>query len=518
MPVASARMGPMIFVSLTVEILRSRPAIVFWFAALAQAALWTLVPAIFYSAPPGDLPETLAVGREFQLGTYLGPPLAFWLAELAFRVGGMTGVYALSQACVVVAYWAVFALGRAIVGERHAALAVLLMVGIAAFTVPTPDFGPAMLALPLWALALLHYWRAVGEGQRRYWLLAALDIGLLLLTTYAGLVLFGLVLVFTLASERGRASLNAIDPWIAAIIVIVVLFPHLLWLESDGDALLPTLARLHSAQAADQNLFALLRLAAAFLLAHAGLALLVAIAFHWGSARRADAPEIVRKSVDPFARQFVLFFAFAPALAATIIAVLAGRATPVGGTGPLLVLSGLALIVAAPDRIGLNRQGLLNFAWASLLIAPPALAAIAVVMLPRTLAVDVRAAQPAQAMGQFFAENFQRRTGHPLAIVAGDPRIAALVALGAQSRPSVYLDATPERSPWVSAKDVLQKGAVVVWPADDTAGTPPPAIRQRFPDLVPELPHGFARGVQGRMPLMRIGWGADPMRYNDVGS
>ena len=66
----------------------SRPALVFWIAALAQAALWTLVPTLFYSAPPGDLPIVLAIGHEFQLGTHLGPPLAFWLAEVAFRLAG----------------------------------------------------------------------------------------------------------------------------------------------------------------------------------------------------------------------------------------------------------------------------------------------------------------------------------------------------------------------------------------------------------------------------------------------
>jgi hypothetical protein len=29
---------------------------------------------------------------------------------------------------------------------------------------------------------------------------------------------------------------------------------------------------------------------------------------------------------------------------------------------------------------------------------------------------------------------------------------------------------------------------------------------ERFPDLVAEVPHGFARPVQGRLPLIRIGW------------
>src|SRR5471032_765333 len=192
------------YVSLIIEFLRGRPAVVFWTAALSQAVLWTLMPALFYSAPPGEVPLLLAIGHEFVLGSYLGAPLAFWLGEIAFRIGGAFGLYALAQACIVVAYWAVFTLGRAIVGTRHAVLGVLLMVGIAAFTVPSPDFGPAVLAAPLWALAVLHYWRAIGEGKRGSWFLLALFLGLLSLASYVGVILVALMILFTLATGRGR--------------------------------------------------------------------------------------------------------------------------------------------------------------------------------------------------------------------------------------------------------------------------------------------------------------------------
>ena len=108
----------MLYVSIFVELLRSRPALAVWIAALAQAALWFLVPTLFYAGPPGDVPFVLAIGNELQLGTYLGPPLAFWLAEGAYVAAGnsLFGVYLLSQICVVVTYYAVFALGRSIVG------------------------------------------------------------------------------------------------------------------------------------------------------------------------------------------------------------------------------------------------------------------------------------------------------------------------------------------------------------------------------------------------------------------
>ena len=141
----------MFYVPLYVELLRSRPLLVFWPAALVQAAIWIAVPMVFYSAPPEGLAQLLAIGHELRFDAGVGPPLAYWLAEIAFRGAGMFGVYVLAQICVVATYWCVFALGRAIAGPTHAAMAVLLMVGISLLTVPSPDFGPPILAMALWA-------------------------------------------------------------------------------------------------------------------------------------------------------------------------------------------------------------------------------------------------------------------------------------------------------------------------------------------------------------------------------
>jgi hypothetical protein len=71
-------------VSIIVELLRVRPALAVWMAAAMQAVIWTIVPTVFFSSPPGNVPAVLAIGHQFQLGSYLGPPLALWLAEIAF--------------------------------------------------------------------------------------------------------------------------------------------------------------------------------------------------------------------------------------------------------------------------------------------------------------------------------------------------------------------------------------------------------------------------------------------------
>ena len=497
----------MLTVSIFVELLRSRPALAVWIAALTQAALWFLVPALFYSGPPGDVPFVLAIGSELQLGTYLGPPLAFWLAEGAFVLTGnrLAGVYLLSQICVVVTYWAVFSLGRLIVGAQHAALAVLMMVGISTFTVPTPEFGPVILTMALWSLILLHYWRAVSEGRRGYWVALAVEIGLLFLTTYAGLLLFGVLALFTAANRRARAAMRSTDPWLASLVAVIVLFPHLLWLSETGEGLMARLARLRSPESVVDNFNAWLRQIAYILAAHAGIAVLVSAWMGWPWARREPSPVIVREPVVPFGRQFVFYFATAPALAATIVAVLAGWPTPVGGIAPLVVLSGLAIVMLAGDGIELSHQHVVISAWFGLLLLPPVLAVLAVLLLP-WFGFDLNVNKPAREIARYFSESFERRTGTPLAIVAGDPRTAALVSLGSPSRPSLFLDATPERTPWVTFDDVKKRGAVVVWPTADTAGAPPPAIRERFPDMVPDATRVFERTFGGRLPVLRYGW------------
>ena len=167
-----------------------------------------------------------------------------------------------------------------------------------------------------------------------------------------------------------------------------------------------------------------------------------------------------------------------------------------------MVLSGLAMVLAAGDRVLLYRERLVSTAWLALLVAPPLLVVLGLLLVPWTLAVDVKIAQPANLQGSYFADTFQRRAGKPLAFVSGDARIAPLIALGAASRPRVFFAWAPQRSPWASAADVSAQGGLLVWPAADNVGSPPATLKSQFPAMVPEVPRVFAR----LLPLIRVGW------------
>ena len=494
------------FTSLIVELVRARPRLIFWIVVLAQAAVWLVLPWLLYGSPPGDVATVLAFGREYQVGTHLGPPAAFWLADIAFRLSGnhIFGVYLLSQLCFIVTFWALFKLSRAIVGAQQAVLAVLLTATITAFSFPGIEFGPLILARPLWALVLLHAWQIIGQGRRNAWFLLPVEIGLLLLTTPAAIPLLALLALVAASTARGRRAFASTDPLYAAVVVIVLVLPYAVWwLRADTTALppLPAIAELQD------RLFGWIGLLSGLLFALFGVALLVIANSRYLERKAEDAPIIYRPPLDPFARLFVYVFALVPPIALSLIAAFFGKDQVIGGDGIALLLSGLAVVVTAGDLIPLRRQQFLRSVWLVIMAAPIVVVLGTVFIQPWVGSADVGTSLPARDIGVFFGENFERRTGRPLASVAGDPQIATLIGFAAPSHPHVMLDATPQQTPWITLASFNATGGVVVWRAADTAGTPPADIVKRFPGLVPEVPRAFEHKVRGRQALLRIGWG-----------
>jgi hypothetical protein len=446
----------------------------------------------------------IAYGREYQVGTDLGPPLAFWLADIAFRAAGnnMFGVYLLAQLCSIVMFWSLYQLGRAIVGGQHAVLAVLLTMTVVTFGSPGVEFGPLVLARPLWALLLLHSWQLIGQNRRNAWFAWSIEAGLLLLTTSAAIGLLLLVAGFALATARGRRTLMSFDPLFALLVIIVLALPYLIWLIRADTLALPHWPALADLSARATHWVMLL---GGLLLAASGIVLLTVLNSAWFLPRPEEAPIIFRPPVDPLARNFVYVFAIGPALAGSLISGVFNLDRVAGGTGVALLMSGLAVIVASGDLVHLRRQRLLRWVWALAIIAPALMVTAATLFLPWTGGGEVATSLPATAIAHFFDDSFERRTNQRLRAVAGDAQLATLISLD-KARPHLFLDAAPERTPWLNLAKFYETGGVVVWRASDTVGTPPPDIAQRFPGLVPEVPRAFEWFVTGRQPLLRIGW------------
>ena len=357
-------------------------------------------------------------------------------------------------------------------------------------------------ARPLWALLLLHSWQILGRGRRNAWFAWSIEAGLLLLTTPAAAGLLLLIAGFVVTTVQGRRVLRSFDPLFALLVALVLALPYVIFvLRSDSVGLpaLPVLAEL-SARA-----WQWLALAGGLLLAISAVLVLVVLDAGWIGGSETDAPIIYRRPVPPLARDFVYCFAIAPSLAGSLISGLFGLPTVFGGSAVALTMVGLALVVVSGDLIYLRRQRLLRMVWAVAAAAPAVLVAGSAVVLPLTGDREVATAMPARDISRFFVESFERRTNQRLQAVAGDPQLASLISLG-RRRAHLFLDATPQRTPWLTAAKFAEGGGVVVWRAADTVGTPPPDIARRFPGLVPEVPRSFDWLINGRQPVLRIGW------------
>ena len=307
-----------------------------------------------------------------------------------------------------------------------------------------------MLARPLWALLLLHSWQLIGQNRRNAWFAWSIEAGLLLLTTSAAIGLLLLIAGFALATARGRRTLMSFDPLFALLVIVVLALPYLIWLIRADALALP-----HWPAVADLGGRALhwAALLGGLLLAMSGIVLLVVLNSGWFGRKPEDAPIIYRPPVDPLARDFVYFFAIAPALLGSLISGLFDLDGVAGGAGVALLMSGLAVIVATGDLVHLRRQRLLRSVWAAAIVAP-ALAVLATTLfLPWTGSGEVATSLPATAIARFFGDSFERRTNQPLRAVAGDAQLAGLIALDA-GRPHLFLDATPERTPWLTLAEI----------------------------------------------------------------
>jgi hypothetical protein len=466
--------------------------------------MWLAVALVFYRSPPGSLATLLAFGREYQVGTDLGPPLPVWLADIAYRAAGghMFGVYVLAELCEIATFVTLYHLARALVGSQQAVLAVLLTMTALAFSSPALDFGPLVLARPLWALLLLHSWQIIGQRRGNAWFAWSIEAGLLLLTTPAAVFLLSLLAVFAVATAGGRRTLRALDPLFALIVVAVLALPYAVWLMRAETLVLPTLPQISELSARALHAGWLL---GGLVLGAAAIPALTFLNTRLFAAKGDEAPIIYRPPVAPLARTFVYFFALAPALGAILISGLLGLDGVVGGTGVVLVMSGLAVVVAAGDLIAIRRARMLRMVWAAAVVAPAAGVVLAVLLLPWIGSGEIGTSMPARAISDFFDESFARRTNQRLRAVAGETQLASLITLHS-GRPHLFIDAEPGRTPWMTPARFSETGGVVVWRAADTAGTPPPEILKRFPGLVPEVPRAFEWLVNGRQGLLRIGW------------
>src|SRR5271170_5088729 len=114
-------------------------------------AVWTALPTLLYANLPLDLIEALIYGREWQLGYDKLPPLPWWLVEIMYRIfDADAAYYALAQISVIIAFVAVWATARKLVGATGALVSVLIIDGMHYLQYTAVKFNHDVIQLPFW--------------------------------------------------------------------------------------------------------------------------------------------------------------------------------------------------------------------------------------------------------------------------------------------------------------------------------------------------------------------------------
>jgi hypothetical protein len=341
-----------------------RPAAAFAAFAALHLAVWAALPRLLHLNPRPDLVEALTDGRDWQLDYDKLPPLPWWLAEAAYRLAGPDlAYYALPQIAVVAAFAIVWAMARPLAGALGALVAVLTIDGVHYLNYSAVKFNPGIIQLPLWALAGFAFHRALRQGRIADWTMLGAAIGLSLWTSYFLLALAAPLLLFLVVDRDARRTLATPGPYLALVVALVVMAPHLVWLAANGFPAFNALPQAASAYGWLDHLLRPLGFAVAqfaFLLP----ALFIGQSLFWPRGTAASPP-----SADAFDRRIVTLLAFAPPATMLALAAIAEPGTVAISGSPLWLFLGLWLVVVSPRTITTPRLKSIVISWAIIFAA-----------------------------------------------------------------------------------------------------------------------------------------------------
>lgn len=433
-----------------------RPERALWTLMAAQLAFWTLAPAFSHSAPPLDVVEMYAWGREGVVATFKHPNLPGLVLEGVRRITGVAGWpgYLVSQIFICTTFWAVFALGRELMDERRALAGVLMLTGVYFFSWTTPEFNHNVAQMPLWALIALFLWRAGTHAGLLNWILLGLFAGLSLWAKYSSAMVLAPAALWLVWDSEARKRLLTPGPWLALLVFIGVAAPQALWLVEYDFLPFEYAAR----RSGDGGPLAALEFLLTEIANHLPLIILIWAAGFFGKPADGAPPKPEQRAL-----RFLLLIGLGP-VALTVLAGVFGAGLRASWGMPMFNLSGLIIVALLSNKLSAARLG--RLAWgAGILIVVVSGLYFAHMRYGAAFTNDpLRGNWPQASVSRALEDAWSEETGGaPLRIVAGDIWTAGLVGMSDREPPSVLINGDLTISPWITHEGLRRAGALYVW-------------------------------------------------------
>jgi 4-amino-4-deoxy-L-arabinose transferase-like glycosyltransferase len=414
---------------------------------LGYAALWAVTASIAKAgiALQGDMAEAFALSREFSFGYVNQPPLINWITAAWFAVFPVApwSFYLLGCLNAALGMGAVWLAARYVVDGRRRVLAVALLGLTPIFTFHAATFNHNIVQLSLWPLVALSFLASIERPKLVFSFLFGLASGLAILAKhYAVLIVFACMLAVLLHPRR-NAYLRSPRPYLAAVVCLAVVAPHVHWLMANNFiSVREYVAWTHPADPTTA-----LRYVGAFA-AYLAPALLV-LWLVLPSTTRGTVWAILRGW--PPRRRVVACIALVPVILPLLVLPLAGIAPRVAWMYPAFFFAPLAVVAAPELTIGLRTVAAVVGSVAALALA------IAVVspalMIGNFLTAAPERQEPLAALADAATDAWRSRVGRPLTLVGGSQPLVWHVSFYSDDHPL----ATPSSARVTSDAETVER-------------------------------------------------------------
>jgi hypothetical protein len=422
---------------------------------VVHVVAWTIVISIgkWAETPNSDSWEAYAWGRVLQWGYGKHPPLSGWVARLWFEIFPTTdwALYALALVVTAGAALACWVLALQVVDRRRAFVVLLTLLIYPIFNFRSTKFNPDLLQVPLFVLVVL----AFVIGFKRRDIVSGLILGFVcampVLAKYWALLAVGAVGLAALVHPDRIRFFRSATSYVAAIVFIAVLAPHVIWLVNSDYISLK-----YASFYLMPRTVIIATQAGRAVAHHAALLLPPLLALCWALDFFRVRPAAQNARIDRGSALQVNTVAMALIIGPPLAAIAIGVFFKSEWGIPLYSLVPLAIVAHA--RFGVMRHAIPRMAavWTGC-------TAIALLVAPFFPLMQMQR-HPDRVPGDMaeFAKGVTRlwhaRFHTPLAVVAGPKFVAPAVSFYSPDHPVLFADFNVQSAPWIELDAVKRSG------------------------------------------------------------
>ena len=210
----------------------SAPEFVLALFIVCSNIIWTVQCSLLQSVLSIDIYETIVWGSQMQLGHSKHPPLSGWIGYFASWITGHSdwGMYLIAQLCLGAGVFFSFKLARLFFDRYRAVMSALMLYLLIYYTPSEMKFSTYFVEIAIAPMAMWALLKSLRSGKMWWWMILGLLCALGILNKYSfGLIMAGMALV-VLTKREYRRSLLTFGPYLALLVFLLVIAPHLKWL------------------------------------------------------------------------------------------------------------------------------------------------------------------------------------------------------------------------------------------------------------------------------------------------